>query len=219
MHHSVCAPVCAQLQQEEWFIIMIINIYQFHLLPCISCWAWMSVKEDVWSVSFGSVCFLGLNTEFDFINCSFSISMKYIFFHICCLKLDQLHLWIHFKRWKKKEKKLMAHWSHFKQLPSCRCVCGSSSHVCTDRPATAAMAPSSLRQNNLLLDFQLTHVTKLRRGGGGLSTWPAQMCKPLHFSMATTMMGENIYHYRLNLLSEDYYSASRINMLTWWLKP
>lgn len=40
------APVCAQLQQEEWFIIMTINISQFHLLPCISCWTWMSVKKE-----------------------------------------------------------------------------------------------------------------------------------------------------------------------------
>lgn len=144
--------------------------------------------------------------------------MKYIFFFI-----SAAWNWTNYifestsKGGKKKEKKLMAHWSHFKQLPFCRCVCGSSGHVCTDRPATAAMAPSSLRQNNLLLDFQLPHVRKLRRGGG--VNMPAQMCKPLHFSMATTMMGENIYHYRLNLLSEDCYSASRINMLTWWLKP
>lgn len=40
-----CAPVCARLQQEERLIFMIMNVYQFHLCSCISCWISISVKN------------------------------------------------------------------------------------------------------------------------------------------------------------------------------
>lgn len=140
MHHSVCAPVCAQLQQEEWFIIMIINIYQFHLLPCISCWTWMSVKEDVYL----RVCLLPRSEHWVWL---YKLQFLY-FYEVHFFFISAAWNWTNYifestSKGGKKKKKLMAHWSHFKQLPFCRCVCGSSSHVCTDRPATAAMAPSS----------------------------------------------------------------------------
>lgn len=106
MHHSVCTCLC-QLQQEEWFIIMIINIYQFHLLPCIICWTWMSVKKAMYSLGLlsSSVC----REHWAWLyKLQFLYFYEIYFLYICCLKLDQLHLWIHFKRWKKKIK-LMAH--------------------------------------------------------------------------------------------------------------
>lgn len=188
---TMCAPVCVQLQQEGWLIFMIINIYQFHLFSCTRCWTWISVKKAQCSLSVFSfsVCrehWVWLYKLLQFLRAMVSYEIHFLMSAAWSWTNYILDPWIHFKR-----KKLMAHRlitlqtgefsPHWEQQP---CL-----HVPTDTlpSAPTARALSSFGWTNPLLDFQVIYLINLRRGRL-LSTWPAQMCKPLHFCMGTTMM-------------------------------
>lgn len=188
----MCAPVCAQLQQEEWLIFMIINIYQFHLFFCTRYWTWISVRKAQCSLSvfYFSVCrehWVWLYKLLQFLRVMVSYEIHCLMSAAWSWTNYILDPWIHFKR-KKTNGTQADHTSNRWIFPS---LGAATMFARTDRHAALCThskgSLSSFGWTNLLLDFQVIYLINLRRGRL-LSTWPAQMCKPLHFCVGTTMM-------------------------------
>lgn len=136
----MCAPVCAHLQQEEWLIFMIINIYQFPLFSCTRCWTWISVKKAQCSLSVFSfsVCrehWVWLYKLLQFLRVMVSYEIHFLMPAAWSWTKYIPDPWIHFK----KKNELHTGWSHFKQVNFP--LTGSSNHVGTYRPTHCPLHP------------------------------------------------------------------------------
>lgn len=211
LHHNLCTCLCTAAAGR------VINIYNYKYLPIslvLHKMPNLNFRKE--STLFFGYVFLWRNTEFDCTHsCSFSVSwwaMKYIFSYLLPdTGPSTYQIWESTS--KGKTNGTQADHTSNRWISLGLHLGAATMFACITRH-TALWSRSTgsliiwVNQPPTEFSGHRTHAINLRKGRP-LSTWPAQMCKRLHFCVGTTVMCLNIYCYSFNSLPEDYYSASR----------